>query len=168
MVLLVRIDPWASSTARLTMFSEAISSIWSFWRAASGGDRRGHFRVRVGQWRREITRVRFNHAGGPCKQTVAGQRHERAQIPMMLIAGPLPACQRVGDRIEDQRKDHPGPRRHVDRRAMHQRVPGAALNAPSDPETIGPAVSCVCSWLPRVFRRGRNQTICPGAHPPWP
>ena len=31
---------------------------------------------------------------------------------------------------------------------------------------FGPAVSCACPWLPRVFRRGRNQTICPRAHPP--
>ena len=31
---------------------------------------------------------------------------------------------------------------------------------------FGPVVSCACPWLPRVFRRGRNQTICPRAHPP--
>ena len=30
---------------------------------------------------------------------------------------------------------------------------------------FGPAVSCACPWLPRVFRRGRNQTTCPGVHP---
>jgi len=32
---LVSTDPWARSTARLTMFSEAMSSIWFCWRSSS-------------------------------------------------------------------------------------------------------------------------------------
>ena len=60
--------------------------------------------------------------GHVCVEAVVGDGHDRSQITMVLVLGPL--CRRVSvrDRIDDQREDRAIPGRHVVGRPVKQRV----------------------------------------------